>query len=163
MRPHGPSLTEKFDPQRERAEIEREKCPTDVAAARATRHQHPEHDDPSGDRDILSPLARRYPRAGDQNDREDEAEGRGLNRCLPRKRKSDFDKIATARCYRMREQIIGAQQQRQAEAGDNGAAQSARLRRSKRPARGLRQQAGGEGQRNLLGTEAEIAEVRAGS
>ena len=62
MGPDGPPLTEVFDAQRERAEIERQERPADVAAARAIRHQHAEHHDACRDGNVLPPLDRRYTR-----------------------------------------------------------------------------------------------------
>ena len=85
MRPHGPSLTEVLEAHRERAKIEREERPADIAAARAIRDEHAEHHDPSRDGNVLAPLARRHPRAGKKDDREDEAEGRGIEQMLASK------------------------------------------------------------------------------
>src|SRR5271170_6395106 len=82
MRPHGPSLAEISDAECERAEMEDEEGPADVAAARAIRHERPEHHHPSGYRNILTPLAGRHPRAGEKNDREDDAEGGGIEQML---------------------------------------------------------------------------------
>src|SRR5208337_1497359 len=82
MRPDGPSIAEVLDAKRERAKIEGEKGPADVAAARALSHQHAQHHEPSRDGHVLTPLARRYPRAGKQEVREDDAEGRGIEQML---------------------------------------------------------------------------------
>src|SRR5271156_574311 len=82
MRPHGPALAEIFDPRRERTEIEGEKRPADVSAPRAICHQHTEHQHPPGDREILTPLPRRYPAAGKKDDRENDAEGRWIEQML---------------------------------------------------------------------------------
>src|SRR5579862_9542123 len=60
MSPDRPSIAEAGYAERERAEIKGQKRPADVAAARALSHQHAQHHHPSGDRQILAPLARGY-------------------------------------------------------------------------------------------------------
>jgi len=55
---HAPALPQISDPNRERAKVEAEKRPADIIAPRALGHQNPEHDDPSGDREVLTPFAR---------------------------------------------------------------------------------------------------------
>src|SRR5208282_2879940 len=123
MRPYGPPLAEVLDAKRERGEIEREEGPADVAAARALRHQHAQHDDPAPDRKILTPLARRNPGAGKKSDCEDDAEGRGIEQMLFTKPENRLRGDRGGSGDRMREQIVRAQQQRQAERSDNRAAQ----------------------------------------
>src|SRR4029077_7288281 len=100
-------------------EVEAEKRPADISAACALRHEDTEHRDPSGDREILSPLARRYPGAGQTHDREDDAEGRGVEKMFPAKLENRLRADRERSRNRMSEQIIRAQQQREAETGDN--------------------------------------------
>src|SRR5882757_1679047 len=155
MCPDRPALSEVCDPNRQRAEIEAEKRPADIGAARALRHEDTEHRDPSGDREILSPLARRYPGARKKRDREDDAEGRGIEEMFLTKLENRLRGDRDGSRNRMSEKIVGAEQQREAEAGDNRATIRARLRRIEAPASALHQQAGGEGQEDLRGTDAE--------
>ena len=59
MRPDRPALAEIFDAKRERAEIECEKRPADIAAPRAIGHQHAQHHDPGRNCDVAASIHRR--------------------------------------------------------------------------------------------------------
>src|SRR5258706_15275045 len=66
------------------------------------------------------------------------------------------------RCRRrMHPQVVSAQQQREAEPGDEGAAIRARRVGAHREGKLLRREGGGEGENYLRGREAEIAQPRA--
>ena len=117
-----PALPEIRDAQRERADIERKEAPTDIGPPRASCDERAERDHPAGERDILAPLPRRNPRAGEKQNREHDAEGGGIEQMLSARTDQRLRKNRRGCGGGMDPQIIRAQQQREAQSGDDRAA-----------------------------------------
>jgi hypothetical protein len=82
MPPNGPRLAKQHDSQRDETQKRAEKHPADVQPPRACRDDGAEHQQPDRKREIVTPLTRRYPRSGDQSNRQDDAEIRGVVQVL---------------------------------------------------------------------------------
>jgi len=156
MKPHGAALAEPEHAQRENAEMAAEECDRHVGAPRALHDQRTERDEPPRERDVVAPLARRHPRARQREQREDHAEVAGIEDVLAANAYSELRADRDQCRQRMRPRIVGAQQQRQAERRDRGAAHSLGLHASAPLAEALRGERRGEGQQALLGSDREI-------
>src|SRR5882724_5500212 len=162
MRPDGEALSEPENAQREKAEMEAEERETDVGAPSAMHDEAAERDEPAGEREVVAPLSRRDPRAGEHEQREEDAEVSRIEDVLAAHAEHELRADRDHRGERMRPEVVGAKQQREAEPGDQ-CTPGPRLRLAAPTiADLLRQPGGGEREQALLGVDREVSQPRAG-
>ncbi len=158
----GPSLTQPHHAEGKRTDIEGEERPTDVGAPRLTGDHAAHRYHPSRQRHVLAPLAGGDPRSRKRRQREQHAEIGGIKQMLAAYPQDKFRSNRGPGRRRMYPPVIGAQQERDAEAGDDGAADGAGGPPCKAFAQLLAQQSACERQRDLAGPQTEIAQPGAG-
>jgi len=118
MREDRPRLTEPDDARGDECEPRREKHPRNVPPPRALRDEAAQCDEPSCERQVVAPLSRRHPRSRQHRERGDHAEIRRIEDVLAVSAQHELRRYRDRRGERMDPQGVGAQQQRNAEGGD---------------------------------------------
>lgn len=163
MDQYGPSLAQPRHPHRQRADVKSREGPAHVGAARPPRDDaaHPDH--PSRERDVLAPLPCGNPRTRKQRNREQYPEVGWIEEMLAAQAYDELGRDCRDDSGWLNPPVTGPQQQRDAERGDDCAAQ-----RTGRPTRQafakiLAGQAASEGQGDLRWTNTEVARPGAGT